>query len=102
MYSRDSRVLPCEVLSGSTHAEKEDVNESDLDAEAVVSFCAELPLPLQEAMTNFIERYPNWDQYRLIQAALAGFLVQNGVETREITRLYICNMFGSKSYIQST
>ncbi len=66
----------------------------------VVSFYAELPLPLQEAMTSFIERYPNWDQYRLIQAALAGFLVQNGVESRSITRLYIGNMFGSESLIK--
>ena len=48
-------------------------------------------------MTSFIERYPNWDQYRLVQAALAGFLVQNGVESREITRLYVGNMFRRQS-----
>ena len=30
----------------------------------------------------FIETHPNWDQYRLIQAALSGFLVQSGVESR--------------------
>ena len=44
-------------------------------------------------MAAFIERCPNWDQYRLIQAALAGFLVQNGVDSRELTRLYVGNMF---------
>ena len=71
-----------------------------VDADAVVSFHAELPEPLQQAMTSFIERYPNWDQYRLVQAALAGFLVQDGVESREITRLYVGNMFRRQSLLQ--
>ena len=51
-------------------------------------------------MNGFLERYPNWDQYRLIQAALAGFLVQNGMTSREITRLYIGNMFDSNSLLK--
>ncbi len=67
---------------------------------STVSFYAELPEALQKAMAGFIERYPNWDQYRLIQAALAGFLVQNGVDSRPITRLYVGNMFGSESFIE--
>ncbi len=65
----------------------------------VVSFQAELPAPLQAAMAGFIERYPNWDQYRLVQAAIAGFLVQNGVESRAITRLYVGKMFRCESLI---
>ena len=40
---------------------------------SVVSFQSEVPQPLQQAMTQFIEGHPNWDQYRLVQAALAGF-----------------------------
>ena len=79
-------------------APRETVGQVDVDA--VVSFHAELPEPLQQAMTSFIERYPNWDQYRLVQAALAGFLVQNGVESREITRLYVGNMFRRQSLLQ--
>ena len=77
---------------------QEVVEEERLDG--VVSFQAELPLPLQEAMAGFIEACPNWDQYRLIKAALAGFLVQNGVDSREITRLYVANMFRSNSLMQ--
>ena len=61
--------------------------------DSVFSFQTEMPLPLKQAMTRFIEGHPNWDQYRLVQAALAGFLVQNGVESREITRVYVGNMF---------
>ena len=63
------------------------------ESDSVVSFQSELPAPLQQSMTRFIETHPNWDQYRLVQAALAGFLVQNGIESREITRVYVGNMF---------
>ena len=58
-----------------------------------VSMTAEVPEPLLQSMQGFIEAHPNWDQYRLFQAALAGFLVQNGVQTREITRCYLANLF---------
>ena len=68
--------------------------------EDLVSFHSQLPEPLQAAMLSFIERYPNWDQYRLIQAAIAGFLVQRGIDSRVITRLYVGNMFGSDSLKQ--
>ena len=63
----------------------------------MVSFLLDIPAPLKAAMTSFIEEHPNWDQYRLVQAALSGFLVQNGVESRDITRLYLNNMFSKKS-----
>ena len=67
---------------------------------SLVSFISEVPGPLNAAMTSFIEGHPSWDQYRLVQAALAGFLLQNGIESREITRLYLDNMFSKKSSLQ--
>ena len=76
--------------------------DSDHDAvpdASLISFQAEMPRPLQEAMTRFIEQHPNWDQYRLMQAALAGFLVQNGIDSREITRVYVGNMFRRESLL---
>ena len=79
------------------HVENAQVMEGD---DGLVSFHAELPLALQAAMAQFIERYPNWDQYRLIQAALAGFLVQIGGNSRPITRLYVGNMFRTEGLIQ--
>ncbi len=83
-------------IDGGTDDSTEFHNE-DLLMNSVVSFHTELPLPLKRAMSDFIELHPNWDQYRLIQASLAGFLVQNGVESRELIRLYIDNMFGRQS-----
>ncbi|KMM16342.1 hypothetical protein SYNGFB01_11670 [Synechococcus sp. GFB01] len=64
--------------------------------ETMVSLRAEVPEPLLAAMRSFIERHPNWDQYRLFQAALAGFLVQNGVDSRPVTRCYLANLFPSQ------
>ena len=69
-----------------------------LDSEEIISFQTEIPKPIQQAMKVYIEEHPNWDQYRLLQAALAGFLIQNGISSRLITRLYIGNMFGSHSF----
>ena len=64
-----------------------------MEMAAMVSLRAEVPEPLLQSMQGFIEAHPNWDQYRLFQAALAGFLVQNGVQTREVTRCYLANLF---------
>ena len=69
-----------------------------LDSEDIISFQTEIPKPIQQAMKDYIEKYPNWDQYRLLQAALVGFLIQNGISSRLITRLYIGNMFGTSSF----
>ena len=69
-----------------------------LDSEDIISFQTEIPKPIQQAMKAYIEKYPNWDQYRLLQAAIAGFLIQNGISSRLITRLYIGNMFRSPSF----
>ncbi len=71
--------------------------EIESSQSSLVSFLAEVPAPLKAAITTFIEDHPNWNHYRLVEAALAGFLVQNGVESREITRLYVDNMFSKNS-----
>tara|TARA_Y100000589_G_scaffold25744_1_gene21223 strand:- start:99 stop:350 length:252 start_codon:yes stop_codon:yes gene_type:complete len=59
----------------------------------IISFKCELHSNLQKAMNEFIEKHPNWDQYRIIQAAISGFLMQKGFNDRNLTRLYIGNMF---------
>ena len=59
----------------------------------VISLNCELQENLQKAMKEFVEKHPNWDQYRIIQAAIAGFLIQKGFQNRDLTRVYIGNMF---------
>ena len=71
-----------------------DVNPIALNQkDGVISFKCELQENLQTAMKEFVDEHPNWDQYRIIQAAIAGFLMQKGFQTRDLTRLYIGNMF---------
>ena len=81
-------------LEPSSSTQKNEV----LDSEEVISFQTEIPKSIQKAMKDYIETHPNWDQYRLLQAALAGFLIQNGISSRLITRLYIGNMFRTGSF----
>ena len=76
----------------------QDLNYSDnpkvfYRKDEVISFKCELQENLQMAMKKFVEDHPNWDQYRILQAAIAGFLMQKGFQSRDLTRLYIGNMF---------
>ena len=61
--------------------------------EEIISFKCDLHGNLQQAMNKFVEDHPNWDQYRILQAAIAGFLMQKGFQNRDLTRLYIGKMF---------
>ena len=70
--------------------------ESNLTMCSIVSFISEVPEPIKMSMEGFIESHPNWDQYRFIQAAVAKFLIQHGIESRSITRIYIENVFPKK------
>ncbi|MGL6134132.1 MAG: DUF2811 domain-containing protein [Prochlorococcaceae cyanobacterium] len=70
--------------------------EPDGPGELMVSLRAEVPEALLVSMRLFIDQHPNWDQYRLFQAAVAGFLVQNGVQSRDVTRCYLANLFPSQ------
>ena len=79
---------------------KEEAKDLSID-NSLISFLAEVPPSIKEAMEAFIDDHPNWDQYRLIQAALSGFLIQNGVDSRSINRLYFQNMFSKKGFRKS-
>ena len=58
-----------------------------------VSIENQMPLDLFEAMAEFIRVHPQWDQYRLMQAALAGFLFQHGCQDRSVARHYLDGLF---------
>ena len=80
------------------HETNLEFNEEHLKTQKeIISFKCELHENLQHAMNDFIDKHPNWDQYRIIQAAIAGFLMQNGFHNRNLTRLYIGNMFAKQN-----
>ena len=62
-------------------------------APAYVSVVNEFPEDLHQAMVRFIEEHPQWDQYRLMHAALAGFLFQQGSQQRAVARHYLDGLF---------
>ncbi len=71
-----------------------DVKQKNINnIEEIISFKCDLHENLQQAMNKFVEEHPNWDQYRILQAAIAGFLMQKGFQNRDLTRLYIGKMF---------
>lgn len=62
-------------------------------APAYVSIENQMPEDLFDAMREFIRLHPQWDQYRLMQAALAGFLFQHGCHERSVARHYLDGLF---------
>ena len=58
-----------------------------------VSVENQLPQDLYEAMGRFIESHPQWDQYRLVQVAIAGFLFQQGSQERVVAQHYLKGLF---------
>jgi hypothetical protein len=62
-------------------------------APAYVSVVNEFPQDLYDAMRTFVLQHPQWDQYRLMQVALAGFLFQQGCGERAVARHYLDGLF---------
>ena len=65
--------------------------------ESIVSFIEDVPAYLNEAMRKYIDDHPNWDQHRLMQAAISGYLMERGVTSLEMRRFYTQSMFCKRS-----
>ena len=64
-----------------------------------VSLETELSESLYETMKDFVLHNPTWDQYKLINSALATFLIQNGCTDSSVSEIYINQLFTpSKSF----
>ena len=64
-----------------------------------VSLETELSESLYETMKDFVLHNPTWDQYKLINSALATFLVQNGCTDSSVLEIYMNQLFTpSKSF----
>ena len=65
--------------------------------ESIVSFIEDIPVYLNDAIRKFIDEHPNWDQHRLMQAAISGYLLEKGFTSIEMRRFYSQSMFCKKS-----
>ena len=79
--------------------------ENNIQVESVNSFTSKVSLEtelsesLYETMKDFVLNNPAWDQYKLINSALASFLVQNGCTDSSVSEMYINQLFTpSKSF----
>ena len=71
----------------------------DNSLQSKVSLETELSESLYETMKDFVLHNPTWDQYKLINSALATFLVQNGCTDSSVSEIYINQLFTpSKSF----
>jgi hypothetical protein len=68
-------------------------NDDGSPTSAAISLETEIPEVLFDGMHEFMRHHPHWDQYRLITAALAGFLFQNGCTDRCVTQHYLNGLF---------
>ena len=60
-----------------------------------ISLETELSESLYRNMKDFVLKNPKWDQYQLINSAIASFLVQNGCGDNKVTELYLNQLFNS-------
>ena len=67
--------------------------DAPLAGSVSISLEAEVPEVLFDGMRQFLEHHPQWDQYRLISSALAGFLFQNGCGDQGVTQHYLNGLF---------
>ena len=64
-----------------------------------ISLETELSETLYNTMKDFVLSNPTWDQYKLINSALATFLVQNGSTDNSGSEMYLNQLFTpSKSF----
>ena len=64
-----------------------------------VSLETELSETLYNTMKDFVLSNPTWDQYKIINSALATFLVQNGCNDNSVSEIYLNQLFTpSKSF----
>jgi len=61
--------------------------------QAHVSVENEFPEDLFNAMAAFIQKHPEWDQYRLVQASVAAFLFQQGSKDPAVVQHYLNGLF---------
>ncbi len=75
-----------------------DVKSNDCSSKKV-SLETELSETLYKTMKDFVLNNPTWDQYKLINSALATFLVQNGCTDNSVSEIYLNQLFTpSKSF----
>ena len=68
-------------------------NSYNSSSQISISLETELSESLYKNMKDFVLKNPKWDQYQLINSAIASFLVQNGCSDGQVTEIYLNQLF---------
>ncbi len=58
-----------------------------------ISILADIPEDLHDALKSYLDTHPDWDQDRVLSAALSLFLMQYGKPDRKMARVYLDSLF---------
>lgn len=66
----------------------------------IVLIADDLPKEILQHLQIFLLERPGWSQARILQSALSLFLLQNGVNDRAVSRLYLQAMFPNAQIVE--
>jgi hypothetical protein len=64
-----------------------------VESHAEITTVINLREPLRESVLNYLDGHPDWDQDRLINAAVSLFLMQNSAD-RRAAKTYLNTILG--------
>ena len=73
----------------------QDATTASAEMADVRALDVELPIDLARAVEGYVAQRPHLDPGRLLQTALAQFLVQQGGARPEVRELYLDGLFGT-------
>ncbi|OUL36176.1 hypothetical protein BV372_08185 [Nostoc sp. T09] len=60
---------------------------------ATVSILTEIPEVLHDCLKDYLEQHPDWDENRVLTAAVSLFLLQNADGDRRVAQVYLETLF---------
>ncbi|MBD2441352.1 DUF2811 domain-containing protein [Nostoc sp. FACHB-110] len=60
---------------------------------ATVSILTEIPETLHECLKDYLQQHPEWDENRVLTAAVSLFLLQNADGDRRVAQVYLETLF---------
>ncbi|WP_193198656.1 DUF2811 domain-containing protein [Nostoc sp. MG11] len=60
---------------------------------ATVNILTAIPESLHESLKVYLEQHPDWDENRVVTAAISLFLLQHGDGDRRVAQVYLETLF---------
>ncbi|WP_341529470.1 DUF2811 domain-containing protein [Nostoc sp. UHCC 0302] len=60
---------------------------------ATLNIFTAVPETLHQSLNNYLEQHPDWDEHRILTAAISLFLLQNADGDRRVAQVYLETLF---------